>query len=162
MLQRVFPWCVGGLSFGLVVSLALWLMFSLYIRPLAPSYRGGGMDQVLVASMVESGINNPEVQNIIKNQVVIYLKSSEGRARMAEVFKSPELVKALSENVKSPELRAAILELMQIPEFRRAVIDIVKDTPEMKLLTTIASAITLDENDGKSAETSDKSPALLR
>jgi hypothetical protein len=150
LLQRVFPWLCGGLSFGLVVSLALWLLFNVYIRPIVPSFRPGqNVDQVLVASIIETGINNPDVQTVIKNQVVHYLRSNEGRAKMAEVFKSPELVKALSENIQSPELRAAILELMKVPEFRAAVIDIVRDTPEMKLWSTIAAAIELEENNTK-------------
>lgn len=145
MLQRTFPWVVGGVSFGLIVSLSLWLMFSLYVRPIVLPNRLGGMDQAVVTSIIETSVANPDVQNIIRNQVVNYLKTSEGRARMAEALKSPELVKALSENLKSPQVQAAILELMKVPEFRREVIEIMKDTPEMKLLTTLSSAIILED-----------------
>jgi hypothetical protein len=99
------------------------------------------VDETLVVSLIETGIKNPEVQTIIKHEVVKYLKSPEGRASMAEAFKSPEMKKSLVENLHSPELQATILELMSIPEFRRAIIDIIKDTPEMRILFAIAAAI---------------------
>lgn len=145
MLQRSFPWVVGGVSFGLIVSLALWLMFSLYLRPIFLPNRSGSMDQAVVTSIIETSVANPDVQNIIRNQVVNYLKTSEGRTRMAESLKSPEMVKALSENLKTPQMKAAVLEMMKNPEFRREVIAIMKDTPEMKLLTTLSSAIILED-----------------
>lgn len=145
MLQRTFPWVIGGVSFGLIVSLSLWLMFSLYVRPIVLPNRAGNMDQAVVTSIIETSVANPDVQNIIRLQVVNYLKTSEGRARMAETLKSPELVKAFSENLKSPQVQEAILEMMKNPEFRREVIAIMKDTPEMKLLTTLSSAIILDD-----------------
>lgn len=151
-MQRIYPFIAGGFTFGLVVAAALWLLFGQYARPFTTA-NSPGIDQRLVTSMIELGINNPEVQTIIKTQIVHYLKSPEGQTRMAEFVKSPEMVKALSENIQSPELRSAIIELMKVPEFRREVIDIVKDTPEMKLLTTLSSVITLDEIQLKPAPT---------
>lgn len=145
MLQRTFPWVVGGVSFGLIVSLALWLMFSLYVRPIVLPSRTGGMDQAVITSLIETSVANPDVQNIIRNQVVNYLKTSEGRARMAESLKSPEMTKALSENLKSPQMQTAVLEMMKNPSFRQEVITIMKDTPEMKLLTALSSAIILED-----------------
>lgn len=148
-MQRTFPWLVGGVSFGLTVSLALWFIFGLYARPFLLPNRSVGIDQTVVTSIIETSVNNPEVQLLIKNQVISYLKTNEGRAQMAEVLKSPEMIKAFAENLKSPEFQAAILQLMKVPEFRREVITIVKDTPEMKLLTTISSAIILEDAKGE-------------
>ena len=145
MLQRTFPWLVGGVGFGLAVSLSLWFMISLYARPFTSPNRSGVIDQAVITSILETSVSNPEVQTLIRNQVVNYLKTAEGRARMAEALKSPELAKAMSENLKSPEFQSAVVELMKTPEFRREVIEIIKDTPEMKLLTTISSAIILDD-----------------
>ena len=74
---------------------------------------------------------------------------------MADTLKSPELVKALAENLQSPEMRGALLKLMEVPEFRSAVVQIIKDTPEMKVLNILSTAI-IDEN------ASSPPPALRR
>lgn len=119
------------------------------------------VDETMVISLIETGIKNPQVQNIIKNEVVKYLKSPEGRASMAEAFKSPEMKKSLVENLHSPELQAAILELMTIPEFRRAIFDIIKDTPEMRVLLAIAAAIIPENQQQTTLSTNDEtSPSL--
>jgi hypothetical protein len=171
VLQRLSPWLAAGLTTGLVVLLGIWLMALIYFNTYILGYRST-IDQKMVNSVIEVGINNPDVQNALKNQLIIYLKTPDGKARMAEMLKSPEMRKALSENIQSPEMRkamaeniqspemrAAIMKLMEVPEFRSAVLQIVKDTPEMRILTVLASAITLDpESKGPPSS----SPALLK
>jgi len=145
-LQRLVSWLAGGLTSGLVVSFCLWLLFTSYTNTLFTGNHGVAgvqprLEETMLLSLVQAGIKDPQIQAIIKNEVVKYLKSPEGRASLAELFKSPEMKKSLAENLKSPELQAAILELMQIPEFRQAVITAVNDTPEMKILLALAAAI---------------------
>ena len=143
MLQRLSPWLAAGLTTGLVIILGIWLMAIFYFNTYILGYRSA-IDQKLAKTVIETSINNPDIQNALKNQVILYLKSPEGKAKMAELLKSPEMVKALSENIQSPEMRTAILKLMEVPEFRTAVLDIVKDTPEMRTLTLLSSAIIFD------------------
>ncbi len=66
---------------------------------------------------------------------------------MAELMKSPEMLVVFGENLQSPELRSAILKLMDEPEFRKAVINIIKDTPEMRVLTVLSSAVVFENNE---------------
>ena len=143
MLQKLSPWLAAGLTTGLVVILGLWLMASMHINTFIIGQRAAP-DQKVLASIIETALTNPDVQTAVKNQVVLYLRSPEGKARMAEMIKSPEMIKALSENMRSPEMRAAILKLMEIPEFRAAVLEIIKDTPEMRALSILSQAIVWD------------------
>lgn len=143
MLQKLSPWLAAGLTTGLVITLGLWLTGALFFNTFILGQRVTP-DQKMVATLIETSLNNPDVQAAVKQQVIVYLRSPEGKARMAEMIKSPEMVKAMSENIQSPEMRAAILKLMEIPEFRAAVLDIVKDTPEMRTLTILSSAIVWD------------------
>jgi hypothetical protein len=143
VLQKLSPWLAAGFTTGLVVVAGLWLSAAVLFNTFHIGQRVSP-DQKMVATLIETGLNNPEIQAAVKQQVIIYLRSPEGKARMAELIKSPEMVKALSENIQSPEMRAAILKLMEIPEFRAAVLDIVKDTPEMRTLTILSAAIVWD------------------
>jgi hypothetical protein len=140
VLQKLSPWLAAGLTTGLVVILGLWLTGAIFFNTFILGQRAVP-DQKMVATLIETGLSNPDVQAAVKQQVILYLRSPEGKARMAEMIKSPEMVKALSENIQSPEMRTAILRLMEIPEFRTAVLDIVKDTPEMQALTLLSKAI---------------------
>ncbi len=140
MLQKLSPWLAAGFTTGLVVTLGLWLTAGIFFNTFIIGQRASP-EQKLVAALIETSLNNPEVQAAVKQQVMLYLRSPEGKARMAEMIKSPEMVKAMSENIHSPEMRAAIIKLMEVPEFRAAVLDIVKDTPEMKTLTILSAAI---------------------
>lgn len=156
MLQRLSPWLAAGLTTGLVVLLGIWLMAIIYFNTYIMGYRST-VDQKMVNSVIEASINNPDVQNALKSQMIVYLKSPDGKARMAEMLKSPEMRKVMSENIQSPEMRkaiaesiqtpemrSAIIKLMEVPEFRGAVLQIVKDTPEMRMLTVLAAAVTFD------------------
>ncbi|MDT8900009.1 GerD family protein [Anaeroselena agilis] len=143
MLQKLSPWLAAGLTTGLVVIAGLWLTAAIFFNTFIIGQRVAP-DQKMVATLIETGLNNPEVQAAVKQQVMLYLRSPEGKARLAEMIKSPEMVKALAENIQSPEMRVAILKLMEVPEFRAAVLDIVKDTPEMKTLTILSSSIVWD------------------
>lgn len=142
MLQKLSFWFVGGLSAGLALSLPLWLMlmpaFNMYVA------NKDNVEQTIATSLIESSIKNPEVQNILKTQILLYLRSPEGRIKLAETLKSPEMTKAMSENIQSPEVQSAILKLLANPEFSQGILQIIKDTPEGKLLTTLAGAITFD------------------
>jgi len=171
MLQRLSPWLAAGLTTGLVVLLGIWLMAIIYFNTYILGYRSA-VDQKLVSSVVEASINNPDVQTALRNQMIIYLKSPDGKARMVEMLKSPEMRTAMSENIQSPEMRkamsaniqspemrSAILKLMEVPEFRGAVLQIVKDTPEMRILTMLSSAVTLDPEPQTPPS---PSPALLK
>ncbi|MDR3566038.1 MAG: GerD family protein [Negativicutes bacterium] len=171
MLQRLSPWLAAGLTTGLVLLLGIWLMAIIYFNTYILGYRSA-VDQKLVNTVIEASVSNPDVQTALRNQIIVYLKSPEGKARMAETLRSPEMRKALSENIQSPEMRkamsdniqspemrAAILKLMEIPEFRGAVMHIVKDTPEMRMLTTLSAAITLDPEPSTPPALS---PALLK
>jgi hypothetical protein len=142
VLQKLSPWLAAGFTTGLVILLGLWLLATTYFQTLILGQRP--LDQRLVSTVIETSLSNPETQAALKNQVMLYLRSPEGKARMAEMLRSPEMVKALAENIQSPEMRAAILKLMEIPEFRAAVLDIVKDTPEMRMLNVLSQAIVLD------------------
>lgn len=144
MLQRLSPWLAAGFTTGVVVLLGLWLTGLIYFNTFLMGQRPA-VDQKLAAKIIETSLNNPEVQTILKQQVMAYMKSPEGKARMTEMMKSPEMVKTLSENIHSPEMQAAILKLMAVPEFRAAVLAAIKDTPEMKLLALLSSAIVLDQ-----------------
>ena len=124
-----------------------------YFNTYILGYRSA-IDQKLAKAVIETSINNPDIQSALKNQVSLYLKSPEGKTKMAELLKSPEMVNALSENIQSPEMRTAILKLMEVPEFRSAVLGIVKDTPEMRALTLLSSAIILDPQPNGSAPVS--------
>jgi hypothetical protein len=155
MLQRLSPWLAAGLATGLVIILGIWLMAVIYFNTYLLGYRST-FDQKLVGTVIEVSANNPEVQTALKKHIIQYLKSREGKAAMAELLKSPEMRKAVADNLQSPEMRAAVLKLMQVPEFRSAVLNIVKDTPEMKILTILSSAVVLepDKGTGKSPATS--------
>ena len=143
MLQKLSPWLAAGFTTGVVVLLGLWLMAAIYLNTFIIGLRPAP-DQKMVNTVIEASLSNPEVQAAVKTQVMIYLRSPEGKARLAEMMKSPEVVKALSENIQSPEMRAAVLKLLEVPEFRAAVLDIVKTTPEMRILTVLSQAIVLD------------------
>lgn len=143
MLQKLSPWLAAGFTTGLVITVGLWLTGTLFFNTFILGQRAAP-DQKMVATVIEASLSNPDVQAAVKQQVIVYLRSPEGKARMAELIKSPEMVKAMSENIHSPEMRAAILKLMEIPEFRAAVLDIVKDTPEMRTLTILSGAIVWD------------------
>lgn len=144
MLQRISPWLAAGLATGLVLLLGIWLMASVFFNTYIVGQRTA-IDQRLIAAVIETSANNPEVQTALKNQVVAYLKSPEGKARMAEIVKSPEMTKAFADNIQSPEMRQAILKSMEVPEFQSAVLNIVKNTPEMRMLTLLSSAIVLEQ-----------------
>jgi len=144
LLQRISPWLAAGLATGMVLLLGIWLMASVFFNTYIVGQRTV-VDQRLMTAIIETSATNPEVQAALKNQVVAYLKSPEGKASMAEIVKSPEMIKAFSENINSPEMRQAILKLMEVPEFQSAVLNIVKNTPEMRMLTILSSAIVLDQ-----------------
>ena len=144
MLQKLSPWLAAGLTSGLVILLGIWLIAIFQFNTFILNNRST-IDQKLVAAVIEASATNPEIQTMLRNQVILYLKSPEGKAKMAELIKSPEMVTAMSENIQSPEVRKAIIKIMEIPEFRNAVLQIIKDTPEMKTLALISSAITFNQ-----------------
>lgn len=137
---KLWLWLAGGIMAGIIISANLWLLAGYYAHNYLAAARQPLSDET-VATMVETGITNPDVQDILKQQVVLYLRSPEGRQQMAASLKSPEMIKSMSENMQSPELKAAILNLMQVPEFRRAVLDIIKEDPNIKILSALGAAI---------------------
>lgn len=157
MMQKLSPWLAAGVTTGLVVILGLWVSGVFYFNTFILGHRSN-VDQKLAAAVIEASIKNPEIQNALKDQVLQYLKSPEGKAKLAELMKSPEMVKTMSENLQTPEMRAAILKLMEIPEFRAAVLTVMKDTPEMKVLTLISSAVVFDQNQPSSPHPSNSGP----
>lgn len=148
MLQKLSFWFIGGLTAGLAVSLPIWLM----LMPALNMYvhNKTNVEQTLTTSIIESSINNPDVQNLLKTQILLYLKSPEGKTKMAEILKSPEMINAMSENVQSPEVKTAILKLMQNPEFSKIILEGIKDTPEGKMLTALTTMINLDNQQNQS------------
>jgi hypothetical protein len=155
VLQRLSPWVAAGFTSGIVILLGIWLIAVFYFNTYIFGYHTA-IDQKLVSAVIESSLQNPEVQATIKNQLTQYLKSPEGKAKVIEMMKSPEAKKAFAENINSPEMQTAIMKLMEVPEFRAAVLDIVKSTPEMRVLTVLSSAIVFD-NDQSTPQPSIKS-----
>lgn len=140
MLAKIWPWLAGGIMAGIIISANLWLLGTYYTH----AYLAGArpqMDNQTLAALVETGINDPQVQDLLQRQIVLYLRSPEGRQQMATALKSPEMIRSMSDNMQSPELKAAILNLMQVPEFRRAVLDIVKEDPDLQVLASFSAAI---------------------
>ena len=144
MLQRLSPWLAAGITTGLVILIGLWLMAVIYFNTFLLGYRSA-IDQKLIGAVIEATTNNQDVQSALRNHIILYLKSPEGKAKMVDILKSPEMVRALAENLQSPEMRGALLKLMEVPEFRGAVLQILKDTPEMKVLNILSTAIIIDE-----------------
>jgi hypothetical protein len=125
---------------GLMISVAVWHSVSTYFQ----SFTGTGKpfhDQSVITAIVEDSIYNPDVQQILRTQIMLYLKSPEGKAKLVEMMKSPEMIKATADNLKSPELRPALVQLMSDPAFRETLISIVRDAPEMRVLRVLESAI---------------------
>lgn len=135
-------WLTAGLVIGLIVSVTAWRLFSYEFETYGIS--GRLHDQSVITSIVETSINNPEVQNILRTQVMLYLKSPEGKAKMVEMMKSPEMIKVMADNIQSPELRPAILSLMGEPAFRSTLITIVREAPEMRVLRLLETAVQWD------------------
>lgn len=125
---------------GLMLSVAVWHSATIYIQNLAGSGKPFH-DQSVITAIVEDSIYNPDVQQLLRTQIMLYLKSPEGKAKLVEMMKSPEMIKATADNLKSPELRPALLQLMNDPAFRDTLVSIVRDAPEMRVLRALESVI---------------------
>jgi hypothetical protein len=125
---------------GIMISFVIWHSASTYMQ----SFLSSGKpfhDQTVITAIVEDSIHNPDVQQILRTQIMLYLKSPEGKAKLVEMMKSPEMIKATADNLKSPELRPAVIQLMHDPAFRETLVGIVRDAPEMRVLRVLESAI---------------------
>lgn len=140
-MTRKISFCLGAAGLiGLTASFLLWYSaanyLKLYVREGVPFH-----DQTVITAIVENSIHNPDVQQILRTQIMLYLRSPEGKTKLAEMMKSPEMVKAMGENLQSPELRAAVIQMMRDKTFRQALIGIVREAPEMKVLRILESAV---------------------
>ncbi|MBP2645954.1 MAG: Spore germination GerD central core domain [Firmicutes bacterium] len=154
MLQRFSPWLAAGLTSGLVILLGFWLIALFFLNTYIWGQQRSAIDQKLAHTVIEATLDNPQVQTTLKNLMLDYLNSPEGKARLTEVVKSPEIASAVAESVQTPEMQTAVLKLMNNPQFKEAVLQTIKDTPEMKKLVILSAAITLDETEQSLAVTS--------
>ena len=145
MSAKTWTWVAGGFTMGTVASLALSTLLFLQINPYMQNHRQT-LEQTVINKIIEKGLNNSQVQTAMQAQIITYINSPEGRSKIAESLKSPEILKMFSDNIQTPEIKASITKLLQTPEVQTAVIASLKDTPELKLLTTLSSAIVLEEN----------------
>ena len=130
---------VIGLTAGLVCSGVLWGIYRFHFAKYVASRQV--VDHRLVAQLMEAAMQNPEVQQMLREAVGQYLRSPEGVARVAEMLERPEFARHISRSVNTPEFRAALLEMMQVPEFRREVLDIVRNMPEMQVLKSFDAIV---------------------
>lgn len=140
MVRRISTWLAVSGIIGLFLSVAVWHTASQQIH----SYMSSGkpfQDQTVIAAIVEDSIHNPHVQQILHAQIMIYLKSPEGKAKLVEMMKSPEMIKVMADNLQSPEFRPALLQLMHDPGFRETLIAIIREAPEMRILRVLDEAI---------------------
>ncbi|WP_139025352.1 hypothetical protein [Acetonema longum] len=145
MVKRLSTWIVGGLSVGAVISVVGWYFLSYQLQLNLVNSRQIN-DQSAITSIVETSIHNPEVQTILRSQILRYLKSPEGKASLAEMMRSPEMKKTLAENIQSPEMRPAILNMLQEPEFKDSLLKIIQDTPEMRVLKLLNASVEWNED----------------
>lgn len=124
---------------GLIISAVIWQTTTTYLQPFINGKPF--QDQTVITAIVENSIHNPDVQYILRTQVMLYLKSPEGKAKLIELMKSPEMIRVMAENLQSPELRPAVIQLMRDPSFRQTLLSIVHEAPEMKTLRILESAI---------------------
>ena len=125
---------------GLLMSAAVWHSASAMIQNFISSARPF-QDQAVITAIVEDSIHNPDIQQILRTQFMLYLRSAESKAKMLELMKSPEVIQAMAENLKSPELRPEVIKLLHDPAFRETLIEIMRETPEMRLLQALESAV---------------------
>jgi hypothetical protein len=123
-----------------MISIAVWHSASTYIQNFLSSGKPFH-DQSVITAIVEDSIHNPDVQQILRTQIMLYLRSPEGKAKLAEMMKSPEMIKVMADNMKSPELRPAVIQLMHDPALRETLVGIIRDAPEMRVLRVLESAI---------------------
>jgi len=133
-------WIAAGCIIGLVISAAIWHTVSTQLRAFIIE-ANPFQNQSAIAAIVQDSIHNPEVQQILHSQIMLYLKSPEGKAKLAEMMKSPEMVKAMAENLRSPELRPALIQLLHEPDFRDPLMLLIREAPEMRVLRVLDSAI---------------------
>ncbi|MDU4961487.1 MAG: hypothetical protein E6X17_12625 [Sporomusaceae bacterium] len=130
--------------FGMMLGAALWHWAPSYLQNAAAGSRFH--DRSVITAIVEDSIYNPEVQQLLHAQILLFLKSPEGKAKLAEMMKSPEMLKATADNLQSPEMRPALLQLVNDPAFRDMLINIMREAPEMRVLRALDSAIEWQED----------------
>lgn len=140
MTRRLTIGLVGAGIIGLLMSFNAWHSVSTQLKHLISSELPIH-DRSVITALVEDSIHNPDVQQILHTQIMLFLKSPEGKAKLLEMMKSPEMIEVMAENLKTPELRSAISQLMNDPAFRNMLIGIVRNAPEMKLLRLLETEI---------------------
>ncbi len=130
MVQKLLSWIIIGVTMGIVTALLL-------IFTVDRSY----IQQKAVMTLVQSGMSNPDVRDMLTSQVVLYLKSPEGTKEMIEYLKTPEVTQALAEQMETPEFRQHLLHVMQIPEVRQAFIRSLQEAPEFRILKALGDIV---------------------
>lgn len=140
MARKASIWLAAAGILGLLMSAVIWHTASTSLQ----SFINSGKpfhDQSVITAIVEDSIHNPDVQQILRTQIMLYLKSPEGKGKLVEMMRSPEMVKVMADNLQSPELRPAVIQLLHDPIFRETLIGIVREAPEMRVLRVLESAI---------------------
>lgn len=140
MAKKVSFWLAAASIIGLAISAAIWYMVSAQLHTFITN-ANPFQNQSTIAAIVQDSIHNPDIQQILRAQIMLYLKSPEGKEKLAEMLRSPEMVKAMADNLQSPELRPALIKLLHDPYFRDALFEVIRETPEMKVLKLLDSAI---------------------
>lgn len=135
VVQKLLSWIIIGATMGIVT--AGLLIFSVD-RPY--------IQQKAVMTLVQSGMSNPDIREMIISQAMIYLKSSEGKQEMVAYLKTPEVAHVLAEQMETPEFRQHLLHFMQVPEVRQAFIQSLQEVPEFKILKALGEIVPNDES----------------
>ena len=140
MAKKVYLWLAAAGVISLIASAAIWQAVSSQLHTFITN-ANPLKNQSAISAIVQDSIHNPDIQKILHAQIMLYMKSAEGREKLAEMMKSPEMVKAMADNIQSPELRPALVNLLQDPLFRSALLEVIREAPEMKILKILDSAI---------------------
>jgi len=135
VIQKLLSWMIIGATMGVVT--AGLLIFSVD-RPY--------IQQKAVMTLVQSGMSNPDIREMIISQAMIYLKSSEGKQEMIAYLKTPEVAHVLAEQMETTEFRQHLIHFMQVPEVRQAFIQSLQEAPEFKILKALGEIVPNDES----------------
>lgn len=140
MYKKAIPWLLTTIASSLLTTVILYNI-AVAKLPLAQLSNPPTNDRSVIAAIVEDSINDPHVQKILHDQIMIYLKSADGKAKLAAMMKSPEMLNAMADNISSPELSAAIIKLAADPRLQTALLSALREAPELRLLRQLESVI---------------------
>ena len=144
MRQRIGIWVLIGFMAGVAATAGIGAVSARHWE----SYLAGNAhsgDSKAIAAIVDTAAANPALQSVLREQVSAYLRSTEGKQKMLDMLRSPEVAAALAENVQTPAFQEALLRLLENPGVRRSVLGIVGDMEEIKVLRLILPAVRLQE-----------------